>query len=144
MNPSLTLNFQMMLFELESSIKDALKSKIYRSCMLITTVITCAYPVFAATDNNNMFGEFVDQLMSLYNSMIPVINVCSLIFFVFAMALHYLTADPQKSKMWADVAKKVVIGFAIIIIAPWLLVKVKDLLGSSMTSKSITDVKNIK
>jgi len=46
--------------------------------------------------------------------------------------------------MWKDVAIKVIIGFAIIIIAPWILVKTKDFLGTSMTSKSITDVKNIK
>lgn len=145
MNTLFALKFQMKLFELESYINDALKSKAYRLSAFGAAFIGCAYPVFAATNNNNnMFSEFVDQLVSLYNSMVPVINVCTLIFLVFAIAAHYLTSDPQKSKMWKDVAIKVVIGFAIIIIAPWILVKTKDFLGTSMTSKSITDVKNIK
>lgn len=143
MNTLFALKFQMKLFELESYIKDALKNKVYRLSAFGTAFIGCAYPVFAAA-NDNMFSEFVDQLVSLYKSMVPVINVCTLIFLVFAIAAHYLTSDQQKSKMWKDVAIKVVIGFAIIIIAPWILVKTKDFLGTSMTSKSITDVKNIK
>ena len=77
MNTLFALKFQMKLFELESYIKDALKSKVYRLSAFGTAFIGCAYPVFAAA-NDNMFSEFVDQLVSLYKSMVPVINVCTL------------------------------------------------------------------
>ena len=110
--------------------------------MLMLAVLICnVMPVFAAT---GLFDELATQLTSAYNSFIPIVNICALIFGGAAGIVYMMSSDDKtagNAKRWLI---RIAIGWIIVSVFPFLLIKSREMLGSTATGTSADDLKNIK
>ena len=127
------------IFEFQSKANATVAKRNVRFCTMIMTTIMCISMVFAAST----FDNLVSQIIKLYKDLLPVFNVCALLFFVIFVAIGFFSSDQQTSRFGQQAAKKVVIGWLLICMAPWLLTKAYELLGTDLVGKSAEDIKSI-
>lgn len=136
LNSAITLS----VFELQSKVNSPVNKKMVRFCTMLMTAVMCMSMVFAT--GTGTFDALIDQVVSLYTDLLPVFNVCALLFGVCFIAIGSFSSDPQTSRFGQQAAKKVVIGWLIICMFPWILTKAYKLLGG-LTNTSTDTIKNI-
>ena len=135
---------QMKAFGLYCDAKDtvtAVCSKKSIMVMLMTAICICnIMPVFAA----GLFDELSTQLTNAYNSFIPIVNICALIFAAAAGIMYMLSSDEKvaaAAKRWLI---RVAVGWLIVSVFPFILIKSREMLGSTATGTGADQLKNIK
>ena len=114
---------QMKAFGLYCDAKDtvtAVCSKKSIMVMLMTAICICnIMPVFAA----GLFDELSTQLTNAYNSFIPIVNISA------------------AAKRWLI---RVAVGWLIVSVFPFILIKSREMLGSTATGTGADQLKSIK
>ena len=109
--------------------------------MLMTAICICnIMPVFAA----GLFDELSTQLTNAYNSFIPIVNICALIFAAAAGIMYMLSSDEKvaaAAKRWLI---RVAVGWLIVSVFPFILIKSREMLGSTATGTGADQLKSIK
>lgn len=135
---------QMKAFGLYCDAKDtatAVCSKKSIMVMLMAAICICnIMPVFAA----GLFDELTTQLTNAYNSFIPIVNICALIFAAAAGIMYMLSSDEKvaaAAKRWLI---RVAVGWLVVSVFPFILIKSREMLGSTATGTGADQLKSIK
>jgi nitrogen fixation/metabolism regulation signal transduction histidine kinase len=137
---------QMKLFQVHmeaQNIVKALASKAYIETLVICMMlITCVVPVYA--DTGSLLTDFTSQLQNIYSDLLPVVHVVALILGSAAGLVYMLSSDEKNAAAGKKWGTRIVIGWLIITILPYLLVKGRELFGSSVDSVGVDQLKTIK
>lgn len=135
---------QMKAYSLYCSAKDTAASVFEKKSiifMLMAVVCVCnIMPVFA----DGLFDELTAQLTSAYNSFIPIVNICALIFGGAAGIVFMMSSDEKtagSAKRWLI---RIAVGWLIVSVFPFILIKSREMLGDTATGTGADELKNIK
>ena len=109
--------------------------------MLMALVCVCnIMPVFA----DGLFDELATQLKNAYNSFIPIVNICALIFGGTAGIVFMMSSDENSAASAKRWPIRIAVGWIIISVFPFLLIKGREMLGSSATGTGADQLQDIK
>jgi len=114
-----------------------------KSIMLMLMAIVCVcniMPVFA----DGLFDELASQLTSVYESFIPIVNICALIFGGTAGIVFMMSSDEKtaaSAKRWLI---RIAIGWIIVSVFPFILIEGRKMVGPTATGTTADELKNIK
>lgn len=135
---------QMKAYSLYYSAKDTAASVFEKKSiifMLMAVVCVCnIMPVFA----DGLFDELADQLTNAYNSFIPIVNICALIFGGAAGIVFMMSSDEKtagSAKRWLI---RIFFGWLVVSVFPFILIQGRKMLGESATGTGADELKSIK
>lgn len=135
---------QMKAFSLCCSAKETMSSVFERkSIMIMLMALVCVcniMPVFA----DGLFDELSTQLKNAYNSFIPIVNICALIFGGAAGIVFMMSSDEKSAASAKRWLIRIAVGWIIISVFPFLLIKGREMLGSSATGTGADQLQDIK
>lgn len=135
---------QMKAFSLYYGTREALESVFKRTgvmMMLMAIVFVCnVMPVFA----DGLFDDLASSLADAYNSFIPIVNICALIFGGAAGIAFMMSSDEKTAATAKRWLIRIGVGWIIVSVFPWLLIQGRKMLGTTATGTGADDLKNIK
>lgn len=137
-----TILFKAFVIQTEvlDTIRKIMSKRYIQFLLLAMMVITCFTPVFAT----DIFSDMATSLTEAYESFIPVVNICALIFAAIAGVAYMFPANEKGAETAKKWLWRIGIGWVIISVFPYILIQGRNLLGDSVKGKSINDIKDIK
>lgn len=135
---------QMKAYSLYCSAKETAASVFEKQSimfMLMAVVYVCnIMPVFAG----GLFDELATQLTNAYNSFIPIVNICALIFGGAAGIVYMMSSEEKTASSAKRWLIRILIGWIIVSVFPFILIKGREMLGTTATGTGADELVKIK
>lgn len=119
-----------ILFD-KRKVKNAL---IARNILMAASAVSMVINTYAA---ENAFKDLIDNLKTVYSDIIPVILVIAALALVICAGIYLLSKNERRADEAFQWGKRILIGVAVVAIAPWLIQTVINALGDNMTGTEL-------
>lgn len=114
------------------------RSKV-KNVLVARNVLMAAYAVsmIVNTYAGDTFKDLIDNLKNVYSDLIPVILVLAALALIVCAAIYLLSKNERRADEAFQWGKRILIGVAVIAVAPWLIQTIINALGDNMTGTEL-------